>query len=253
MSDGKKKKKKTRLDALVLDRGLAPSRERAKSLILAGKVLIAGHAATKAGTMVAANADVKLKEADHPYVSRGGLKLARALEVFDIDVTGLVGLDVGASTGGFTDVLLRGGASRVFAIDVGYGQLDWSLRNDERVVVLERENIRHLDADKITSPADIAVIDVSFIALSKILAKVAELLGPGKPIVCLVKPQFEVGKGKVGKGGVVRDPELRESAIGNVIAWAEARGFITRGRDTSPITGPAGNVELLLHLETPTG
>ncbi len=240
-----------RLDKLLVDRGLAPSRERARALILGGKVTVDGRVADKAGTLVAAGAQVALREADHPYVSRGALKLVKALDEWGIDPAGRAALDVGASTGGFTDVLLRRGARRVFAIDVGYGQLAWPLRQDPRVVVIERENVRHLDPAKITEPCDLAVIDVSFISLTLVLPKVGELLGAGRDVIALIKPQFEVGKGEVGKGGVVRDPEKRAAAVDKVAAFARAAGWQVLGVVESPILGPAGNVEYLMRLKTP--
>ena len=244
---------KARLDRVLVERGLVASRERARALILAGKVEVAGMVVSKAGAQVTMDAEIALREADHPYVSRGALKLIKGLEAFDIDPRGMTAMDVGASTGGFTDVLLRRGAARVYAIDVGYGQLAWSLRNDPRVVVLERENIRHLDGSKVPEACGLAVIDVSFISLGKVLGKVAELMGPpgGKPIVALVKPQFEAGKDKVGKGGVVRDPAVRQEVLRGVREHLAALGFSV-GRDVeSPIRGPAGNVEYLLELRTP--
>jgi 23S rRNA (cytidine1920-2'-O)/16S rRNA (cytidine1409-2'-O)-methyltransferase len=241
-----------RIDKLLVDRGLAPTRERARALILAGNVLVGGQPVTKAGTTVAADADIALKEPDHPYVSRGGLKLAHGLDAFAIDPTGAVALDIGASTGGFTDVLLRRGAAKVYAIDVGYGQLAWSIRSDARVVVLERENARSIDLAKVPEPCDLAVIDVSFISLTLVLPRVAELLRPppGKPIVALVKPQFEAGREHVGAGGVVRDPAARLAAVDKVRDWAAAHGFSAGDAVESPITGPAGNVEYLLVLRT---
>ena len=242
---------KERLDKLLVDRGLAPSRERARAMILGGKVLVAGQVAQKAGDLVADGAEVALREEDHPYVSRGALKLVKGLEHFGLDPAGQVALDVGASTGGFTDVLLRRGAKRVFAIDVGYGQLAWSLRNDPRVVVLERENIRYLEDAKITEPPDLAVCDVSFISLTLVIPRVGELLGPGgKPFLVLVKPQFEVGKGEVGKGGVVRDEAKRRGAVAKIADFAVASGWSVEGDVESPITGPAGNVEFLLLMRT---
>ena len=245
-----------RLDKLVVDRGLAPTRARAQALILAGKVMVAGQVVTKAGSTFAADAEVVLREDDHPYVSRGALKLVAALDAFAIDPTGMVCLDIGASTGGFTDLLLRRGASKVYAIDVGYGQLAWSLRQDPRVVVLERENVRELDPAKVPEPCDLAVIDVSFISLTLVLPKVAELLRPpaGKSVVALVKPQFEAGREHVGRGGVVRDPAARQGAVDKVTTWAAAHGFTIGATVESPIHGPAGNVEILLHLRTaPSG
>lgn len=241
-----------RLDKLVVDRGLAPTRARAQALILAGKVTVAGQVVTKAGTTVAADALVALREDDHPYVSRGALKLVAGLDAFAIAPTGKVCLDIGASTGGFTDLLLKRGAARVYAIDVGYGQLAWSLRQDPRVVVLERENVRELDPAKVPEPCDLAVIDVSFISLTLVLPHVAALLRPpaGKPIVALVKPQFEAGREHVGKGGVVRDPAARLGAVAKVATWAADHGFTVGLHVESPIHGPAGNVEYLLHLRT---
>lgn len=242
---------KERLDKLLVDRGLVASRERARSLVMAGSVLVRGQVETKPGTMLDPAIDIALKEEDHPYVSRGALKLVKGLDEFAIDPAGKTCLDIGASTGGFTDVLLKRGAAKVYAIDVGYGQLAWSLRSDPRVVVLERENIRNLDAAKIPdAPCDLAVIDVSFISLTLVLPKTRELLGAGKPIVALVKPQFEVGREQVGKGGVVRDEAVRRSAVDKVRAWAADNGLVAGADVESPITGPAGNVEYLLLLHT---
>jgi 23S rRNA (cytidine1920-2'-O)/16S rRNA (cytidine1409-2'-O)-methyltransferase len=243
---------KERLDKLLVDRGLVASRERARALVMSGAVLVRGQPETKPGTMLDPAVEIVLREQDHPYVSRGALKLVKGLDTFAIDPTGMVCLDIGASTGGFTDVLLRRGAAKVYAIDVGYGQLAWSLRGDPRVVVLERENVRNLDLDKVPEPCDLAVIDVSFISLTLVLPRVAELLRPppGKPIVALVKPQFEVGREQVGKGGVVRDEQVRRSAVDKVRTWAAANGFVAGDDVESPITGPAGNVEYLLLLRT---
>ena len=248
------RRKRERLDKLLVDRELAPSRERARALILAGQVEVDNLPVDKAGAQIDPDAQVRLREGDHGYVSRGAVKLEAALDHFAIDPTGAVALDIGASTGGFTDLLLRRGAARVYAVDVGYGQLAWSLRQDPRVVVLERENVRYLDPAKIPQPCDLAVVDVSFISLTLVLPKIAELMGPptGKPIVCLVKPQFEVGKGQVGKGGVVRDPEVRASALERVRAFAAQHGFAVEGAIDSPIAGPAGNLEYLLLLRTPS-
>jgi 23S rRNA (cytidine1920-2'-O)/16S rRNA (cytidine1409-2'-O)-methyltransferase len=218
-------------------------------MILAGIVEVAGRVVDKAGALVEP-ADVVLRGEDHPYVSRGALKLVHALDRFAIDPTGATAVDVGASTGGFTDVLLRRGARRVYAIDVGYGQLAWTLRQDPRVVVLERENIRHLDPSRIPEKADLAVVDVSFISLTLVLPRITALLAPGRPIVALVKPQFEVGKGEVGKGGVVRDEAKRRGAVAKIVTFAATSGLAVRGETESPILGPAGNVEYLLHLET---
>jgi 23S rRNA (cytidine1920-2'-O)/16S rRNA (cytidine1409-2'-O)-methyltransferase len=250
-----------RLDKVLVDRGLAPSRERARALIMEGKVLVADMPAEKPGTMVEPTVAIRLRGEDIPYVSRGGLKLAHALDHFALDVAGKVALDAGASTGGFTDVLLQRGAARVYAVDVGYGQLAWKLRQDPRVVVIERQNLRDLEQARIPEPLDLAVADLSFISLTLVLDKLAELLaGPGsggaaagarKPLVPLIKPQFEVGKGNVGKGGVVRDPALRQQAVDGVLAFARARGWEIGGVTESPILGPAGNVEFLALLRTP--
>jgi 23S rRNA (cytidine1920-2'-O)/16S rRNA (cytidine1409-2'-O)-methyltransferase len=243
--------KRIRLDKLLVDRGLCQSRERARALIMAGKVLVKGMTATKAGTQVDPGVDVTLKEDDHPWVSRGALKLVKGLDEFEIDPSGWVAIDVGASTGGFTDVLLSRGARRVFAIDVGYGQLDWKLRNDERVTVLERENVRYLDPAQVDETPDIAVIDVSFISLTLVLPKVHELLAtPGKPVIALIKPQFEAGKDQVGKGGVVRDEAIRQQCIDKVQIFARHHGFEVGPVVESPIRGPAGNVEFLQRLDT---
>jgi 23S rRNA (cytidine1920-2'-O)/16S rRNA (cytidine1409-2'-O)-methyltransferase len=244
-----------RLDKLLVDRGLVASRERARALVMSGTVLVAGRPETKPGTLVDVASEVTLREQDHPYVSRGALKLVKGLDTFGIDPTGKTALDIGASTGGFTDVLLRRGAARVYAIDVGYGQLAWSLRQDPRVVVLERQNARSMDLSLVPEPCDLAVMDVSFISLTLVLPRVAELLRPpfGKPIVALVKPQFEVGRDQVGKGGVVRDEAARLGAVEKIRTWATAHGFEPGVHVESPITGPAGNVEYLLLLRTSEG
>lgn len=258
------RQRKRRLDQLCIERGLAPSRERARALILAGKVLVDEQLVTKAGTLVHAGATLRLRTPDHPYVSRGGLKLEAALDAFALDVTGVVALDVGASTGGFTDCLLRHGARHVIAVDVGYGQLDWKLRQDHRVSCIERTNARYLQAAQLRAaitpakadepppwPPEIATIDVSFISLTLILPAVGELLGPGRPIVALVKPQFEAEPSHVGKGGVVRDPDLRQRAIDRVLVWARANRLSVEGSMRAPIPGPKGNVEQLVLLVTP--
>jgi 23S rRNA (cytidine1920-2'-O)/16S rRNA (cytidine1409-2'-O)-methyltransferase len=241
-----------RLDKLIVDRGLASSRERARALIMSGSVRIGERIETKPGTLIDTVAEISLVTPDHPYVSRGALKLEKGLEAFSIDPNGVVALDIGASTGGFTDLLLRRGAMRVYAIDVGYGQLAWSLRQDPRVVVLERQNARTIDLALVPEPCGFAVIDVSFISLTLVLPRVAELLQPpaGKPIVALVKPQFEAGRKHVGKGGVVRDEAARLGAVAKVRDWASLHGFVAGDHVESPITGPAGNVEYLLLLRT---
>lgn len=244
-------KQTVRLDALLVDRGLAASRERARALILAGAVRVDGHPVTKAGTPVAPDADVSLVEADHPWVSRGGVKLAHALDVFRIDVTGRTALDVGASTGGFTDVLLQRGAARVVALDVGHNQIDWKLRTDPRVVVLERVNARHLtpaDLPPDLRTFDIVTVDVSFISLTHILPALPPLLAPGADVVALVKPQFEAGRAEVGKGGIVRDTAVHARVVERVTSCADALGLSRMGLADSPITGMEGNREFLLHL-----
>ncbi|MBA3542139.1 MAG: TlyA family RNA methyltransferase [Deltaproteobacteria bacterium] len=241
-----------RLDKLLVDRGLAATRERATALVMSGAVSVAGQPAAKPGTLVDIDVEITLKAEAHPYVSRGALKLEKGLDAFGIDPSGMVALDIGASTGGFTDLLLRRGATRVYAIDVGYGQLAWSLRQDPRVVVLERENVRNMDLALVPEPCDLAVIDVSFISLVVVLPRIAELLRPppGKSLIALVKPQFEVGRDQVERGGVVRDEVVRRSAVTKVRTWATANGFEALEDIESPITGPAGNVEYLLHLKT---
>ena len=238
---------KHRLDQLVVDRGLAASRERARALIMAGQVTVDGEAVTKAGAQVGDGADIALVTPDHPYVGRGGLKLAHALEAFHIDVGGREGLDIGASTGGFTDVLLQRGATRVVALDVGHGQIDWKLRQDPRVVVIERFNARHLTPADLPAPVDVVVIDVSFISLTQILPVVPPLLRPGADIVALVKPQFEAGRDEVRKG-IIRDPVVHARVLDEVSAAAAAIGLARVGSTASPITGQKGNVEFLLHL-----
>jgi 23S rRNA (cytidine1920-2'-O)/16S rRNA (cytidine1409-2'-O)-methyltransferase len=249
---------KERLDKLVVDRGLVGSRERARALILAGKVEVGGQVESKAGSMFDAGAEIALREEDHPYVSRGALKLVKGLDAFGIDPAGVTALDIGASTGGFTDVLLKRGAARVYAIDVGYGQLAWALRQDPRVVTIERTNVREMDLGLVPEACGLAVIDVSFISLTLVLPRVAELMRtPARPIIALVKPQFEAGREHVGRGGVVRDPAARLGAVAKVREWARAAGFgVGDGVDDvveSPITGPAGNVEYLLLLRSPAG
>lgn len=238
---------KQRLDQLLVQRGLVESRARAQALIMAGLVYSDQARLDKAGQMVAEDIALTLRGQDHPWVSRGGLKLARGLEAFAIDPTGMVAIDVGASTGGFTDVLLAHGARRVYAVDVGHGQLAWSLRQDERVVVLERTNARLLDKSHVPEPADIVVCDASFIGLATVLPAPMALAGPGAFLVALIKPQFEVGKGRVGKGGVVRDPALHQEVCETVSAWlATLPGWRVLGIAESPITGPEGNKEFLI-------
>ncbi|MFO7567627.1 MAG: TlyA family RNA methyltransferase [Enhygromyxa sp.] len=240
---------KVRLDKLLVDRGLCDSRTRAQALILAGEVVVGDHAVTKPGTAVDADAPLRLKGGPvNPYVSRGGLKLRAALDGFPITVEGAVCLDVGASTGGFTDCLLQAGAARVYALDVGYGQLAWKLASDPRVVVMDRQNIRKLEPGQIPEPIDLAVADCSFVSLTKVLPHLPPLLRPGAEVVLLVKPQFEVGRERVGKGGIVRDDAARLAALANVEAAARELGFAVRGHLESPIPGREGNREWLLWL-----
>ena len=242
-----------RLDKLLVDRGLVKSRERARALIMEGKVSVDGVVVSKAGNMVDAAADVLLKEKEIPYVGRGGLKLEAALDHFAIDPRDMTAMDVGCSTGGFTDCLLKRHARRVYAIDVGYGQFDWSLRGDPRVVLLEKTNIRHLEREKIPEPVDLVVIDVSFISLLKVLPKIAEFLSRDGRVLALIKPQFEVGKGMVGKGGVVRDEEKRLAAVDAVREGAAALGFVVFGVCDSPILGQKGNKEYFICLGNAAG
>ena len=242
---------RSRLDLLLVARGLAPSRERARALILAGQVRVGGQPATKAGVAVADDAEIALAVPDHPYVSRGGLKLAHALDAFAIDVAGADALDIGASTGGFTDVLLQRGARRVVALDVGHGQLDWRLRTDPRVVVVEHVNARHLAADQAPGPFGVITIDVSFISLRQILPVVPVRLAPGGAVIALVKPQFEAGRGDVERGGLVTDPAVHARVLEQVRDAARAVGLTPMADTPSPITGATGNQEFLLHLRGP--
>jgi 23S rRNA (cytidine1920-2'-O)/16S rRNA (cytidine1409-2'-O)-methyltransferase len=238
-----------RLDKLVLERGLAPSREKAQALIMAGQVIVDDHVADKAGQQVAVDAEIRVRGETLPFVSRGGLKLRHALDEFAVDVSGLVALDVGASTGGFTDCLLQAGAARVFAVDVGYGQLAWKLQNDPRVISMERTNIRHLTPEQLDGVPDLAVIDASFISLAKVLPATVGLIRPGGRIIALIKPQFEVGRGQVGKGGIVRDPAAHGRAVQGVRQVALELGLTVVGLCDSPITGADGNREFLILLE----
>ena len=240
-----------RLDRLLVDRGLAPSRERAQALILAGVVRVDGRPSGKPGTLVAADAVLRRVGADHPFVGRGGVKLEGAIATCRIEVAGRVAVDIGASTGGFTDCLLQRGALRVYALDVGRGLLDWSLRTDARVVVLEGLNARRLAPGDLPEPVDLAVIDVSFISLRLILPPLPPLLAPGADVLALVKPQFEVGRGEVGRGGIVRSPEKHLNALRAVAAAAGTAGFRIRGACASPLPGAEGNREFFLHLRCP--
>ena len=242
--------KRERLDLLLVQRELVSSREEGRRRILAAEVLVNEQPLTKVGALVDQTAEVRLKAAS-AYVSRGGLKLEKALRLFQIDVTDKVALDVGASTGGFTHCLLSHGAARVYSVDCGYGQLDWKLRTDPRVVVLERRNIRYLEASDLPSLADFATIDVSFISLRLVLPKMKTLVSPGGEIIALIKPQFEVGKGKVGKGGVVRSDAEHLRVIDEIEQTATGLGFTTRNITESPLLGAKGNKEFLIHLTDP--
>lgn len=245
--------KKIRLDQLVFDRGLTPSRERAKTSIMAGLVFVNGQKETKPGTPFPEDVEITVKGDAVPYVSRGGLKLEKALRVFPIDIKGAVCADCGASTGGFTDVMLQNGASKVYAIDVGYGQLAWQLRQDERVVCMERTNVRYVTHAEIPEEIDFASMDLSFISLRLVLPAVYGLLKEHGEAVCLVKPQFEAGKEKVGKKGVVRDPAVHEEVLENFLQFSAEAGFALCGLDFSPIRGPEGNIEYLAWLRKDGG
>jgi 23S rRNA (cytidine1920-2'-O)/16S rRNA (cytidine1409-2'-O)-methyltransferase len=240
-------RQKQRLDTLLVELGLAESREKARALIMAGSVLVDELPATKPGQQTPAGSQVRIKDALR-YVSRGGLKLEAALDAFAVDPAGLVVADVGASTGGFSDCLLQRGATHVYAIDVGYGQLAWKLRQDSRVTSLERTNVRSLQSLPGGALVDLAVVDVSFIGLDLVLPAVARFLQPGGQALVLIKPQFEAGKARVGKGGVVRDPAVHREVLARVLAWAAGHGWVVQGLTRSPITGPKGNVEFLALL-----
>ncbi len=232
-----------------MSRGLADSRTKAQALIMAGAVFSGERKLAKPGDMLAEDAPLEVRGKDHPWVSRGGIKLDHGLTHFGLDVSGAVALDVGSSTGGFTDVLLSRGAAKVYAIDVGTNQLAWKLRQDPRVVVHEQTNARFLTAEQVPEPIDIVVCDASFIALAKVLEAPLKLVGPGAKLVALVKPQFEAGREDVGKGGVVRDPEVHERVCAQAKGWVESQGWTVLGVTPSPITGPEGNIEFLLGAE----
>jgi 23S rRNA (cytidine1920-2'-O)/16S rRNA (cytidine1409-2'-O)-methyltransferase len=238
---------RSRLDVLLVERGLAESRQRAVALIIAGKVQVDGCQVSKAAHRVATDAEVEILDQDERYVSRGGFKLASALDSFSVEVAHFVAMDVGASTGGFTDCLLQRGAEKVYAIDVGYGQLAWQLRQDPRVMVLERCNVRYLTSEQVPELVDLAVIDTSFISLTKIIPKVLEFVKGDGQILTLIKPQFEVGRGQVGKGGVVRDPELHRQVVTKIERFCESRGMKVRGVKESSLLGPKGNREFFMH------
>lgn len=242
------KQKKQRLDVLLVEKGLAPSREKAKAIIMAGIVYVDGNKEDKAGTTFPENAVIEVKGKTLPYVSRGGLKLEKAMQKFPITLSGKVCMDVGSSTGGFTDCMLQNGATKVYAIDVGHGQLAWKLRNDERVVCMEKTNIRYVVPEDIDELAAFSSIDVSFISLTKVLLPVKNLLTEDGQVVCLIKPQFEAGREKVGKKGVVRDRDVHEEVIRMVMDYASSIDFYPLALDFSPVKGPEGNIEYLLFL-----
>ena len=246
-------KHKERLDVLLVSLGLAESRAKAQATIMAGEVYVNGQKADKSGMEVDITSNIEVRGSACPYVSRGGLKLEKALKNFGVDPTGYFCSDSGASTGGFTDCLLQQGASKVFAIDVGYGQLAWKIRNDPRVVVMERTNIRYVTLEDLGEPLDLSVIDVSFISLGLVLPVVKTLLKPTGQVLCLIKPQFEAGKDKVGKKGVVRDPAVHEEVLQNFISLAKSLDFTIRNLTFSPVKGPEGNIEFLAHLSMQPG
>ncbi len=240
---------KERLDVLLVNRGLAPSREKAKTMIMEGNVFVNNNREDKAGSTFPDDCKIEIHGKTLQYVSRGGLKLEKAMKHFDIVLDGKVCMDIGASTGGFTDCMLQNGAAKVYAVDVGYGQFAWKLRNDERVVCMEKTNIRYVTPDQIDDKLDFASVDVSFISLTKVLGPARELLKDNGQMVCLIKPQFEAGKEKVGKKGVVRDKKVHEEVIEKVISFAIEIGFSIHNLEYSPIKGPEGNIEYLVHIE----
>ena len=239
---------KKRLDLLLTEKGLAASREKAKALIMAGNVYVNGQKEEKAGTLFPEEASLEVRGNPLPYVSRGGLKLAKAVQTFSLGFDGMVCMDIGASTGGFTDCMLQNGAAKVYAVDVGYGQLDWGLRNDPRVVCMEKTNIRYVKPEDIPDRIRFASVDVSFISLTKVLPPAKELMTEDGEIVCLIKPQFEAGREKVGKKGVVREPSVHEEVIRKVMEFASGEGFVLKGLTWSPVKGPEGNIEYLLYM-----
>ena len=240
---------KERLDVMMVQRGLAPSREKAKAIIMAGEVLVDGQREDKPGTAFAETVEITVKGNPLPYVSRGGLKLEKAVSQFELNLEGRICMDVGSSTGGFTDCMLQNGAVKVYSVDVGHGQLAWKLRNDNRVVCMERTNIRYVTPENIQEPPSFVSIDVSFISLTKVLPAVRALLEEDGEIVCLIKPQFEAGREKVGKKGVVRDPAVHREVILRVASFAQSIGFALLNLEFSPVKGPEGNIEYLLHLQ----
>lgn len=249
MAEKVEKVEKERLDVLLVQQGLANSRELAKAYIMAGNVYVDGQKEDKAGTKVAVTAKLEVKGNQMKYVSRGGYKLEKAMDVFGIRLDGKICLDIGASTGGFTDCMLQNGASKVYAIDVGYGQFAWKLRNDERVVCLEKTNVRYVTHEQVPDEGDFASIDVSFISLTKVLPAVLGVLGEKGRLVCLIKPQFETGREKVGKKGVVRDSSVHREVIEMIVEYVRTQGLGILGLDFSPIKGPEGNIEYLIYLD----
>ena len=245
--------KKQRLDQLVYELGYTESRERAKTTIMSGLVFVNGNRVDKPGTAVSPEARIEVRGEALPFVSRGGFKLDKALKVFPVDPAGKICLDCGASTGGFTDVLLQHGAARVYAADVGYGQLAWKLRTDERVVNLERTNLRYITKEQIPEPIDLAVMDVSFISIRLIIPAIRQLLKPDAELICLIKPQFEAGREDVGKKGVVRDSEVHVRVVEDILGFAENEGLSVLGLDYSPIRGPEGNIEYICFLKNCPG
>lgn len=239
---------KQRLDTMLVEQGLAPSREKAKAIIMSGIVYVDGQKEDKAGATFENTVRIEVRGNTLRYVSRGGLKLEKAMQEFALSLQDKICMDVGASTGGFTDCMLQNGASKVFSIDVGHGQLAWKLRNDERVVCMERTNMRYVTQEDVEDPIDFSSIDVSFISLTKILLPVKNLLVPGGEVVCLIKPQFEAGREKVGKKGVVRDKKVHKEVIELVLNYAQEIGFVPMHLDYSPVKGPEGNIEYLLHI-----
>ena len=240
---------KERLDVILTARNLFPSREKAKAAVMAGLVYVDGQKIDKAGTSIDTDAEITVKENACPYVSRGGLKLEKAVEEFGISLKDAAAVDIGASTGGFTDCMLQNGAKKVYAIDVGYGQLDWKLRNDSRVINMEKVNVRYLDTDRIEDDIDFISIDVSFISLRLVFPVAAELLSEDGSLICLAKPQFEAGREQVGKKGIVRDPGVHEEVIENVIGYGRENGLHCHGLTYSPVTGTKGNIEYLLYMK----
>lgn len=241
--------KRQRLDVLLVEKGLFPSREKARAAVMAGLVFVSGERADKSGRLVSDDAELEVRGNSSPYVSRGGLKLEKAIRVFDLNLEGKIVLDAGASTGGFTDCALKHGAKLVYSVDVGYGQLDWRLRNDPRVVVLERTNIRYISPEAFSETPDFAVVDVSFISYALVLPKIGELLAPGSAGVALIKPQFEAGREKIGKKGVVKDREVHIEVIEKILNLIKSLGWSAGGLEYSPLKGPEGNIEFLLYFK----